>query len=64
MDPESGNITHLCLRKVHLWGEKLVSIPVSEIDLTEEKVVHLKIDKKTIEAMPSVPAKSSTYPGE
>jgi hypothetical protein len=37
VDPESGNITHLCLRKDHLWGDKLVCIPVSEIDLIEGK---------------------------
>jgi sporulation protein YlmC with PRC-barrel domain len=57
VDPESGNITHLCLRKDHLWGDKLVCIPVSQIELIEERVVHLKVDKKTIEAMPSIPVK-------
>jgi sporulation protein YlmC with PRC-barrel domain len=57
VDPESGNITHLCLRKDHLWGNKLVCIPVSQIELIEERVVHLKVDKKTIEAMPSIPVK-------
>jgi sporulation protein YlmC with PRC-barrel domain len=55
VEPESGNITHLCLREGQLWGDRVVSIPVSEIDHMEEKVVHLKVDKKSIEAMPSIP---------
>ena len=57
VDPESGHITHLRLREGHPWGEKQVCIPVSAIDHIKEKVVHLKIDKKTIEAMPSIPVK-------
>jgi len=54
--PVSGNITHLCLRKGHLWKEKKdVTIPLALIDRIEEKVVYLKVDTKTIEAIPSVP---------
>lgn len=55
--PVSGNITHLVLREGHPWKEKEVTIPVSQIDRIEEKVVYLKIDKKTIASMPSVPVK-------
>ncbi|MBL7162364.1 MAG: PRC-barrel domain-containing protein [Anaerolineales bacterium] len=55
--PVSGNITHLVLREGHPWKEKEVTIPVSQIDRIEEKVVYLKIDKKAIASMPSVPVK-------
>jgi sporulation protein YlmC with PRC-barrel domain len=55
--PVSGNITHLCLREGHPWKEKDVCIPLSQIERIEEKVVHLKVDKKTIASMPSVPVK-------
>jgi len=55
--PVSGNITHLVLREDHLWKGKEVTIPVSQIDRIEEKVVYLKVDKKTIASMPSVPVK-------
>jgi hypothetical protein len=55
--PVSGNITHLVLRKGHPWVEREVTIPVSQIDHIEEKVVYLKVDKKTIASMPSVPVK-------
>lgn len=55
--PVSGNITHLVLREGHPWKEKDITIPLANIDRIEEKVVHLKIDKETIAAMPSVPVK-------
>jgi sporulation protein YlmC with PRC-barrel domain len=57
VDPESGNITHLCLRKEHLWGDKVVCIPVSKIDKIEERAVYLNVDKDTIATLPSVPVK-------
>ncbi|MCB9419260.1 MAG: PRC-barrel domain containing protein [Ardenticatenaceae bacterium] len=55
--PISGNITHLVLREGHPWKERDVTIPVGEIDHIEEKIVYLKVNKKTIAAMPSVPVK-------
>jgi len=55
--PVSGNITHLVLREGNLLGQKTITIPVSQIDRIEEKVVFLKIDKKTVASMPSVPVK-------
>ena len=55
VDPEDDRITHLILRKGHLWGQKDVSVPVSEIDSIEEDIVHLKIDKRTIESLPAKP---------
>ena len=55
--PVSGNITHLCLREGHPWKERDICIPVAQIERIEEKIVHLKVDKETIAAMPSVPVK-------
>jgi sporulation protein YlmC with PRC-barrel domain len=57
VDPDSGYITHLCLRESHLRGPKVVCIPVSGIVEIKEKVVYLNVDKAAIAAMPSVPAK-------
>lgn len=57
VDPDSGNITHLCLRKEHVLGDKQICIPVSEIGEIKEKVVHLKVDKEAIASLPSVPVK-------
>jgi sporulation protein YlmC with PRC-barrel domain len=55
VDPVSEHITHLILREGHLWGQKDVTIPVSEIAHIEEDTVHLKLTKKQIEALPTIP---------
>ena len=55
VNPSNGHITHLVLREGHLWGQKDVAIPVSEIWYIEEKIVYLKLDKHSIEALPTIP---------
>lgn len=55
--PTNGEITHLLLREGHLWGCKEVTIPVSAIEGIEERTVHLKLDKRGVQALPSVPVK-------
>jgi sporulation protein YlmC with PRC-barrel domain len=57
VNPKNGHITHLVLRKGHLWGEKDITIPVSEIDHIDENDVYLKIDKFKIASMSAVPVK-------
>ena len=54
VDPESGRISHLVLREGHLWRQKDVSIPVAEIGEMDEDVVHLKLSKREIEALPEI----------
>jgi sporulation protein YlmC with PRC-barrel domain len=55
VDPTNGHITHLIMREGHLWGQKNVTIPVSEIDHIDEDTVHLKMDKREIELLPAIP---------
>jgi sporulation protein YlmC with PRC-barrel domain len=57
VDPGNGHITHLVMREGHLWGKKDVTIPVSEIDHIKENIVYLKLDKRSIEALPGIPVK-------
>ena len=57
VDAENCHITHLVLREGNLLGKKSITIPVSEIDHIEEKVVHLKIDKKAVKMMPTIKVK-------
>ena len=57
VDPESGYITHLVLREGLLWDRKHVDIPISQIDRIEENIVHLKLDKLSVKALPSIPLK-------
>ena len=54
IDPESGRISHLVLREGHLWGQRDVTIPVSEIAAVEEQQVRLKLTRKQIEALPFI----------
>lgn len=54
----SEQITHLVLREGHLWGQKDVIVPVSQIARIEEDVVHLKLDKAEIESLQTVPTQS------
>jgi sporulation protein YlmC with PRC-barrel domain len=55
VDPENDYITHLVLREGHLWGQKEVAIPVSEIQQLTENTVHLKLDKRGVGALPAIP---------
>ena len=57
VDPENDTISHLVLREGHLWGKKDVTIPVSEIDKINEEAVYLKLNKKAIESLPTVPVR-------
>ena len=54
IEPESGHITHLTMRTGHLWGDKEISIPVSEIGRIAESAVHLKLGRRQIETLPMV----------
>ena len=57
IDPESGNISHLILREGLPWDKKHINIPVTDIERIEENGVYLKLDKKSIKALPSIPLK-------
>ena len=58
VDPENDDhITHIVLREGHLWGQKDVTIPISDIERIKENTVYLKIDKRKIEALPTIPVR-------
>ncbi len=57
VDLSDGHISHLVLREGHLWGQKDVTIPVSEIQRIEEDTVYLKLDKHSVERLPGIPVK-------
>jgi sporulation protein YlmC with PRC-barrel domain len=56
VDPATERITHLVLRKGHLWGERDVTIPVESIGHIDEDAVRLELDKHAIGELPSIPA--------
>jgi hypothetical protein len=54
IDPTNDCITHLVMREGHLWGQKDVTIPVSQIDHYQENTVYLKMNKQEIEKLPGI----------
>jgi sporulation protein YlmC with PRC-barrel domain len=54
VDADDERVTHLIMRKGHLWGSRDVCIPVSAIDRLWEETVYLKLDKAAVEALPRV----------
>jgi hypothetical protein len=54
VDPVSSRITHLILRHGHLWDKREVTIPAIDIDRIEGGVVHLKLNKRAVERLPSM----------
>jgi sporulation protein YlmC with PRC-barrel domain len=64
IDPETDHITHLVMREGHLWGQKDVTVPVSEIDHYQDNVVFLKLDKLGIEALPAIPIHHRSVKGK
>jgi sporulation protein YlmC with PRC-barrel domain len=57
VNPSNGGITHLVMREGHLWGTKDVTIPVAQILRIADGVVHLKLTRADVEALPSVPVR-------
>lgn len=55
VDRETEHITHLVLREGHLWGQKDVLIPVSEIGRIDEDRVHLTLSKEEVANLPTIP---------
>ena len=55
MNETNGRITHLVLRKGHLWAKREVTVPVSHIERIEEDAVYLDLNKHNIETLPAVP---------
>jgi sporulation protein YlmC with PRC-barrel domain len=57
IDPATGRITHLVLRKGHLWGKRDVTIPLDQIDRVEDDVVYLKLSKEAVVGLPGAPVR-------
>jgi uncharacterized membrane protein len=55
VDEKSGAVTHLVLQEGHLWGKRELTLPLSAVDRTVEDTIYLKLDKKAIAKLPSIP---------
>lgn len=54
MEPHTGKITYLALRRGHIWGQEDVLIPGAEIDRFSENAIHLSGDKRKVTKLPAV----------
>ncbi len=57
LNSNTGEITHFRMREGHAWGEREVTIPAAAAKSSLGNVIYLKIDKKTVGQLPSVPIK-------
>jgi hypothetical protein len=62
VDPASSQITHLIVREERQSDKKILTLPVSAIDFTDQDkdAVYLNLDKRGIKALPTLPI-SQTY---
>ena len=57
VDPINGHITHLVVRKGHLWNKKELILPLSAIANMDRDLVRLNLDRKTVKSLPAIPLK-------
>lgn len=57
IEPTDGHITHIVVRKGHLWNQKESIIPLLAIAEMAEDFVRLKLDKKAVKSLPTIPVK-------
>jgi hypothetical protein len=55
VNPENGHINHRMMQEGHLWGQKVVILPLSVMGDTREDTVFLKLDKHQVESLPTFP---------
>lgn len=55
VDPEGILVTHILMRKGHLFGVKDVAIPITAVDDIFDDTIMLNVDKNTIKSYPTVP---------
>lgn len=49
------HITHLVLRERHIFKDREITIPVSQIDHVDEDTIYLKLDLQGVEDLPTTP---------
>lgn len=57
IEPTTGDITHLVLKRGHLWGKKVVALPVSTVQHIAGDTVYLKIGKQAVGKLPAIPVR-------
>jgi sporulation protein YlmC with PRC-barrel domain len=53
VDPRDEHVTHILLQEGHLWGKKLVAIPISAVTDVKDGI-HLKLSKSDVHDLPEI----------
>jgi uncharacterized membrane protein len=61
---EGADASHFVLQEGHLWGKKVVTLPLSAVDRVEGDTVYLKLDKEAVAKLPTTPLKRAYVKGE
>ena len=48
-------VTHLVLLERHIFEKREITVPISQIDRINEGTVYLKLDRQSVEALPTAP---------
>ncbi len=48
-------VTHLVLLERHIFQKREITIPISQIDHIDEMAIYLKLDRQSVEALPTTP---------
>lgn len=57
LDPASGKITHLLMKKGPFWSRREVLLPVPSVVNIDNGAIHLGLDRKKVSEMPAVAIK-------
>jgi sporulation protein YlmC with PRC-barrel domain len=55
INPNNMQVTHLVLREWHILKQREITIPVSQIDHVDEDTIYLKLDRRSVEELPTTP---------
>ncbi len=53
IDAKNMQVTHLVLSERHIFEQREITIPVSQIERVYQETIYLKLDRKSIEALPT-----------
>jgi uncharacterized membrane protein len=56
VDPETGEVTHFVLQGAGPRRVEEISLPLSAVDHVDTRSVYLKLDRRAVEQLPSIPA--------
>lgn len=55
IDSNTMQVTHLVVQLGHLFTERKITIPVTQVDHMDEEMIHLNLDRQSIEKLPATP---------